>query len=139
MSERAGGSSRVGGAERAERSAGRRVRIVLADHRPGPPPVRRGVEVAEQTAVGRALVRGLMRAQLAASLRIAAVAVLLFAPLPLVFAALPVVSTVAPLGVPLPWWLLAVFSYPALLLLARLHRRQAERIERDFTDLLSRG
>ena len=124
---------------RPDRSGSRRVRIVLADRRPGPPPVRRGVEVAEQTEVGRALVRGLMRAQLAASLRIAAAAVLLFAPLPLLFAVVPALSQIAPLGVPVPWWALAVLSYPVLLLLSRLHRRQAERIERDFTDLLSRG
>ncbi len=134
-------SDRHGGVERGarDRQPGRRVRVVLADHRPGPAPVRRGVEVAEQTAIGRELVRGLMRAQLAASLRIAAVAVLLFAPLPLLFAALPVVSSLAPWGVPLPWWVLAVLSYPALLGLARLHRRQAERIEREFADLLDRG
>lgn len=136
MSDRHGGTERGG---RGDRAGGRRVRVVLADHRPGPPPVRRGVEVAEQTEVGRALVRGLMRAQLAASLRIAAVAVLLFAPLPLLFAVLPVVATIAPLGVPLPWWALAVLAYPVVLLLARVHRRQAERIEREFTDLLDRG
>ena len=63
-----------------DRHPPRRVRVVLADRRPAPVPVLRGEEVAEQTEIGRELVRGLVRAQLAASLRIAAVALVLFAP-----------------------------------------------------------
>jgi hypothetical protein len=43
------------------------------------------------------------------------------------------------LGVPLVWWVLGLLAYPVLYLLARMHRRSAERIERDFTDLLGRG
>lgn len=117
----------------------RRVRVVLADRRPAAMPILRAAEVAEQTEIGRELVRGLMRAQLAASLRIAGVALVLFAPLPLLFAAVPAVADVRVLGIPLIWWLLGVAAYPALYLLARLHRRQAERIEREFTDLLERG
>ena len=101
-------------------------------------PVRRGVEVAEQTEIGRELVRGLVRAQLAAALRIAGVALMLFAPLPILFA-LPAVQDFPILGVPLAWWVLGAAVYPVVYLLARLHRRQAERIERDFTDLLGRG
>ena len=63
-------------------------------------PVRRGVEVAEQTEIGRELVRGLVRAQLAAALRIAGVALMLFAPLPILFA-LPTAQDFRILGVPL--------------------------------------
>ncbi len=117
----------------------RRVRVVLADRRPASAPVHRAAEVAEQTSLGRELVRGLMRAQLAASLRIAGVALALFAPLPVLFALVPAVADVRVLGVPLVWWALGVAAYPALYALARTHRRQAERIERDFTDLLERG
>jgi hypothetical protein len=112
--------------------------VLLADRRPAPMPVRRGVEVAEQTEIGRELVRGLLRAQLAAALRITGVGLLLFAPLPVLFA-LPTVQYFRILGVPLAWWVLGVAVYPVVYLLARLHRRQAERIERDFTDLLGRG
>jgi len=101
-------------------------------------PVRRGVEVAEQTEIGRELVRGLVRAQLAAALRIAGVALMLFAPLPILFA-LPAAQDFRILGVPLAWWVLGVAVYPVVYLLARLHRRQAERIEGDFTELLGRG
>ncbi len=122
-----------------ERHAPRRVRVVLADRRPSPRPVLRAAEVAEQTDLGRELVRGLIRAQLAASLRIAGVALALFAPLPLLFAVVPALQDLSILGVPVAWWILGLLAYPVLYLLARLHRRQAERIERDFTELLERG
>ena len=76
-----------------DRHPPRRVRVVLADRRPAPLPVLRGAEVAEQTEIGRELVRGLVRAQLAASLRIAGVALALFAPLPALFALVPACRT----------------------------------------------
>ena len=94
--------------------------------------------MAEQTEIGRELVRGLVRAQLAAALRIAGVALLLFVPLPILFA-LPAVQDFRILGVPLAWWVLGAAVYPVVFLLARLRRRQAERIERDLTDLLGCG
>ena len=122
-----------------DRHPPRRVRVVLADRRPGQAPVLRGDEVAEQTEVGRELVRGLVRAQLAASLRIATVALALFAPLPALFALVPALQDLRLLGIPVIWWVLGVLAYPVLYLLARMHRRQAERIEREFTDLLGQG
>jgi hypothetical protein len=122
-----------------ERHPPRRVRVVLADRRPSPLPVLRAAEVAEQTELGRELVRGLMRAQLAASLRIAGLALALFAPLPALFAFVPALQDLRVLGVPVSWWILGLLAYPVLYLLARLHRRNAERIERDFTELLGRG
>jgi hypothetical protein len=122
-----------------ERHPPRRVRVVLADRRPSPLPVLRAAEVAEQTDLGRELVRGLIRAQLAASLRVAGVALALFAPLPALFALVPALQDLSLLGVPIAWWILGLLAYPVLYVLARLHRRQAERIERDFTELLGRG
>ena len=122
-----------------ERHPPRRVRVVLADRRPSPLPVLRAAEVAEQTELGRELVRGLIRAQLAASLRIAGLALALFAPLPALFALVPALQDFRLLGVPVAWWILGLLAYPVLYLLARLHRRNAERIERDFTELLGRG
>ena len=121
-----------------DRHPPRRVRVVLADRRPSRRPVLRGAEVAEQTELGRELVRGLVRAQLAASIRIAVLALAVFAPLPALFAFVPAFGQARVLGVPVAWWLLGVLAYPALYLLARWHRRQAERIERDFTALLGR-
>ncbi len=125
-----------------DRHPPRRVRIVLADRRPLPAPpttVHRGAEVAEQTEVGRELVRGLVRAQLATSLRIAGIAILVFGPLPALFALVPAVQEARIAGIPLAWWVLGLAVYPVLYLLARTHRRQAERIEQDFTDLLDKG
>ena len=122
-----------------ERHPPRRVRVVLADRRPSPLPVLRAAEVAEQTEMGRELVRGLMRAQLAASLRIAGLALAMFAPLPALFAFVPALQDLRVLGVPVSWWILGLLAYPVLYLLARLHRRNAERIEREFTELLGRG
>jgi hypothetical protein len=122
-----------------DRHPPRRVRIVLADRRPAvrrPEP--RAAEVAEQTELGRELVRGLLRAQLVASIRVAVLALALFAPLPALFAYVPAFGAVRVLGIPVAWWLLGVLAYPTLYLLARWHRRHAERIERDFTAMLGR-
>jgi hypothetical protein len=54
------------------------------------------------------------------------------------FALVPAFGQARVLGIPVAWWLLGVMAYPTLYLLARVHRRQAERIERDFTALLGR-
>lgn len=122
-----------------DRHPPRRVRIVLADRRPAARrPVLRAAEVAEQTELGRELVRGLVRAQLVASIRVAVLALALFAPLPVLFAFVPAFGAAPVLGIPVAWWLLGVLAYPTLYLLARWHRRHAERIERDFTALLGR-
>jgi len=91
--------------------------------------------VAEQTEIGRELVRGLVRAQLAAAHRRRGAAALRSTADPVRAA----VQDFRILGVPLAWWVLGAAVYPVVYLLARLHRRQAERIERDFTDLLGRG
>ena len=121
-----------------ERHPPRRVRVVLADRRPSPLPVLRAAEVAEQTELGRELVRGLIRA-----------ACCVFADRRTCPGIVRAVTrdvrdsacTAGPseTGVPVAWWLLGLLAYPVLYLLARLHRRQAERIERDFTELLGRG
>ena len=42
------------------------------------------------------------------------------------------------LGLPLPWLLLGVLVYPAMLGLGWFYVRQAERNEHDFTDLVDR-
>lgn len=114
----------------------RRVRVVLADRRPAARPVRRSVEVDEQTPLGRELVRGLIRSQLALSLRFAALALLLFAPLPALFALVPAVRQAQMWGIGLVWWVLGVAAYPVLYLLGRAYRSRADRIEREFTELL---
>lgn len=117
----------------------RRVRVVLADaaraRRVAEPTT---VEIAEQTLVGEALVRGLIRTQLAIALRCAGVVAVGLGGLPLLFAAAPAVAGTRPFGVSLPWLLLGVAAYPFLFLVGWAYVHLAERTERDFTDLVER-
>lgn len=117
----------------------RRVRVVLAEvsRREHPmPPARR--ELVEQTGVGDALVRGLVRAQLAIALRLAAVVAIGLGGLPLFFTLAPAVTRARPFGIALPWVLLAVAAYPFLLGVGWVYVRLAERNERDFASLVER-
>src|SRR3954470_9490137 len=83
-----------------------RVRVVLADAAR----VRRSgqvrIELAEQSRVGEALVRGLMRTQLSLALRLAGVVAVWLGGLPLLFVVAPSLANVRPFGIALPWLLL---------------------------------
>jgi hypothetical protein len=98
--------------------------------------VRTRVEVQEQTAVGEALIRGLMRAQLGLAVRVMVLTVLALGSIPLVCFAFPVIGEVAVLGVRLPWLIPGVLVYPALFVVGKVYVRLAERNEHEFTDLL---
>ncbi|QEN13082.1 hypothetical protein ACRDU6_10675 [Mycolicibacterium sp. ELW1] len=108
-----------------------RERVVLA-HRRGSRLVHTRVEVQEQTEVGDALVRGLMRAQLGLALRLAALVAGGMAALPLINAVFPELSAATIFGVRLNWLTLAVLVYPALYAIGRLFIKLAEQGERDF-------
>jgi hypothetical protein len=117
----------------------RRTRIVLAevsrrDDRSG----RTRAELAEQTRVGEALVRGLVRAQLALALRLSLVVLIALGGLPWLFAIAPSVGRLTLFGVNLPWLLLGVASFPFLIAVGWAYVRLAERNEQDFTDLVQR-
>jgi hypothetical protein len=116
-----------------------RVRVVVADatraHRTGAPT---RAELTEQTGIGEALVRGLVRTQLALALRCAGVVAIGLGGLPLLFAVAPEVAQARPFGVVLPWLLLGVAAYPFLFLVGWAYVHLAERTERDFTDLVER-
>ena len=112
-----------------------RERVVLAQRR-GARMVRTRVEVQEQTEVGEAMVRGLVRAQLGLAARLALVAVCLLCALPLLFHFVPRLTDVTVLGIRLPWLLLGFVGYPLLLGIGGLYVRLAERNEQDFTDLV---
>ena len=43
------------------------------------------------------------------------------------------------LGIPLPWFILGGAIYPLLVVMGLLYVRQAERHEREFTDIVERG
>ena len=108
-----------------------RERVVLA-HRRGTRVVHTRVEVQEQTEIGDALVRGLVRAQLGLALRLAALVVGGMAALPLINAVFPEPSSANVFGVRLNWLTLVVLVYPALYGIGRLFIRLAEQGERDF-------
>lgn len=79
------------------------------------------------------LISGLIRAQLGLALSLAVVVILLLGTLPIIFAIFPALSELRVLGLQLPWLLLGVLAYPLLYVVGRLHVRQAERIEDDFS------
>jgi hypothetical protein len=108
-----------------------RERVVLA-HRRGARSIRTRVEVQEQTLVGDAFVRGLVRAQLGLALRLAAVAVGSVAAIPLLIGAFPDVAKAEVFDIRLNWLVLAVLVYPVLYGVGRLYVRLAEQSERDF-------
>lgn len=110
------------------RPAPGRQRVVLA-HRRGARMVRTRVEVQEQTQVGDALVRGLMRAQLGLALRLTLVVI---AGVVATVILAPHLSALTVLGMRLNWLVLAVLCYPLLYGIGRLYVRLAEQAERDF-------
>jgi hypothetical protein len=117
----------------------RRVRVVLAEiarQRANADHIR--TELAEQTRVGEALIRGLVRAQLALAVRLAVVVAVGLGGLPLLFAVAPAVAEVTVAGVNLPWLLLGVVAYPFLFVVGWAHVRMAERNEHDFTAVVQR-
>jgi hypothetical protein len=116
----------------------RRVRVVLADAARTAAGAHTRVELEEQSQVGEALVRGLVRTQLALALRLTAVVAVGLGGLPLLFAVAPAVARARPFGIGLPWLLLGVVAYPFLILVGAAHVYLAERTERDFTELVER-
>ncbi len=117
----------------------RRTRVVLADvarQRADPDPTR--TELAEQTQVGEALVRGLVRAQLALAVRLALVVAIGLGALPLLFTVAPAVGQARLLGVNLPWLLLGVAAYPFLVAVGWAYVHLAERNEQDFAAVVRR-
>ena len=109
--------------------------MVLAQRR-GARIVRTRVEVQEQTEVGDAVIRGLIRAQLAVAVRTAVVVVVLLCSFPLLMAVFPDVGALTVAGIRLPWLVLGIVVYPILLGAGWLFVRAADRNEREFTDLV---
>jgi len=123
----------------AAEPATRRVRVVLGEVAARRPPADHArADLVEQTPVGEALVRGLVRAQLALALRLALVVVTGLGALPLLFAAAPGVGAVKVLGIQLPWVLLGVLSFPFLVGVGWAYVRWAERNEQDFSAVIRR-
>jgi uncharacterized membrane protein (DUF485 family) len=123
----------------AEEPPPQRVRVVLAGGGPPRPrPDAAAREVEEQTPVGEVLVRGLIRTQLALAVRLSLLVCALFGVQPVLFAVAPGVARAEVAGLPVPWLLLGVLAYPAVLVVAWVYVRAAERNERHFTELVNR-
>ncbi len=118
--------------------APQRTRIVLAEVVRRRDHDRTRTELTEQTQVGEALVRGLVRAQLELALRLALVVAIGLGALPLLFAVAPTTSTVKVVGISLPWLLLGVGSFPFLGVVGWTYVYLAERNEQDFTAVVRR-
>ncbi|MGA9870986.1 MAG: hypothetical protein WBQ44_07580 [Rhodococcus sp. (in: high G+C Gram-positive bacteria)] len=98
--------------------------------------VRTRVEVQEQTEVGDAMVRGLVRAQLLLSIRLAVLTLAVLFAIPLVSLLVPAFGAAEVFGIRLPWLVLGVAVYPLLLGVGWIYVRQAERNEQEFVDLV---
>ena len=94
--------------------------------------VRTRVEVQEQTEVGDALVRGLVRAQLGLALRLAAVIIVIVVAIPVLGSAFPEFEALTVFGVRANWLILGVLLYPLFYGAGRLYLRLADQAERDF-------
>jgi hypothetical protein len=114
-----------------------RVRVVLGDvARARIDPAGTRAELEEQSPVGEALARGLVRAQLAVAVRLAAVVAVALGGLPLLFAAAPAAGRAHLFGVSVPWLVLGVAAYPFLFVVGYAYVRLAERNEQEFVALV---
>ncbi|MFI0485642.1 hypothetical protein [Actinomadura sp. 9N215] len=96
-------------------------------------------EIDEQTGLGEAYMRSLVRTQLRLAIRLCLVLAVVVAGLPLLFATVPAVREQEVLGVPLPWVLLGGLIYPWFVGCGWWYVRQAERNEADFAELVDRA
>lgn len=115
-----------------------RKRVVLA-HRRGTRMVRTRVELQEQTEVGDALVRGLVRAQLGLALRLGALVLGAMAVMALLNSVFPAFSATTVFGFRPNWLILGVLVYPMMYGVGRLYIRLAEQGERDFMRVVDAG
>jgi hypothetical protein len=95
-------------------------------------------EIDERTGLGEVYMEALVRAQLRLGASVLGATAVVLGGLPLLFLAVPAASDVRIWQVPLPWLVTGVLVYPVVVLAARYYVRHSERIERDFTDLVSR-
>ncbi len=122
------------------RPAARRVRVTSPrTGAPRPAPPRSATtDIDEQTVVGELYISSLVRTQLRLGLAVLAGFGVTVGGLPLLFLLAPGLARYELLGLPLPWLLLGVLAYPAIGLAAWAHLRAAERVERDFSELVDR-
>jgi hypothetical protein len=93
-------------------------------------------EIDAQSPLGEVYMRSLVRSQLRLALGLLLALVLSVGALPLLFVLVPWSQHGRVFGVPLAWLLLGGCCYPAIIALAVVYVRRAERNERAFQDLV---
>lgn len=93
-------------------------------------------EIAEQTSYGEILLDELIRRQLALSLRVASLFLVVLFTLPLLNRFAPQLMAVHVLGLPLHWLVLAALVYPMLWALGAYFVVTAKKHEDEFTELV---
>ncbi|ANZ37036.1 hypothetical protein BBK82_14115 [Lentzea guizhouensis] len=117
----------------------RRRRVVLADSTKARGKVPRTIiELEEQTSVGEKLIRDLIKTQLRSAFGLAFAVLVGMCLLPITFYLFPAIGDLEVLGIGVPWLLLGLAPFPALYAVGWVFRRQAERHERDFVNMVDR-
>lgn len=101
--------------------------------------VRTRVELQEQTEVGDALVRGLVRAQLGLALRLGVLLLGSLAALAILDSVFPAFSALTVFGFRPNWLILGLLVYLVMYGLGRLYIRLAEQSERDLMRIVDAG
>lgn len=132
-----GGPPGAGAAGAPDPPAQRRVRVTASRGAARPAPTRRpAAAVIEQTAAGQLYLRGLLRAQLRLALRVGVAMGTALLGLSLLFALAPASGRAAVFGLPLPWLVLGVAFYPAMVVASVWFTARAEQLERRFSTTL---
>lgn len=95
-------------------------------------------EIDAQTQLGEVYMRSLLRAQARLSVIVAGTMLTLLGLVPLLFVLFPGLGEVDVFGVRLPWLALGGGVYPVLVGAAWFYVRAAERVEREFAELVNR-
>ncbi|HUR75317.1 MAG TPA: hypothetical protein VMZ00_13645 [Sporichthya sp.] len=99
----------------------------------------RGVlDLDEQTTVGEVYLRSLVGTQLGLALTVCLTVLAVVAGLPLLFDLWPATRSARMFGLGVPWLILGVLAYPALVIGGWAYVRAAERNERRFAALVER-
>lgn len=96
------------------------------------------LELEEQTSVGEKLVRDLIRQQLRSAFGLAFIVLIGMCLLPITFYLFPAIGDLRILGIGIPWLVLGLAPFPLLYGVGWVFRRQAERHERDFVNMVDR-
>lgn len=96
-------------------------------------------EIDEQTVLGSAVLRSLIRAQLRLAIGVIGFLAVTLGAVPVVFHLAPSLTRAHIAGVSLPWMLLGFLAYPLFVGLGWYFVRHAERNERAFTRVVHQG